>query len=272
MTWLLLALSLLLLQFHRTLSLATLLAATISALFTGVMDWHALLTLWFAILLAVARPYTAPRSWQRVLLTLLVITVVLGLAFHLLPGFHNLRWMPPEAAGPHSPPYSFWFNADKALLPFVLIIIIPQLFVTAPLRRATRLHWLLLAFSVPALLLLATALGGLGFEPHLPRWLPAFMLANLFFVSLAEEALFRGAIQQVLSRYLPPYAALFIAAAVFGLAHIAGGPLLVVFAGLAGVIYGLAWMWSGRLWVATGFHFALNLCHLLFFTWPFKVA
>ncbi len=76
MTWLLLALSLLLLQFHRTLSLATLLAATISALFTGVMDWHALLTLWFAILLAVARPYTAPRSWQRVLLTLLVITVV----------------------------------------------------------------------------------------------------------------------------------------------------------------------------------------------------
>lgn len=96
MTWLLLALSLLLLQFHRTLSLATLLAATISALFTGVMDWHALLTLWFAILLAVARPYTAPRSWQRVLLTLLVITVVPGLAFHLLPGFHNLAL---DAAG-----------------------------------------------------------------------------------------------------------------------------------------------------------------------------
>ena len=135
------------------------------------------------VLLAVARPYTAPRSWQRVLLTLLVITVVLGLAFHLLPGFNNLRWMPPEAAGPHSPPYSFWLNADKALLPFVLIIIIPQLFVTAPLRRVTRLHWLLLAFSVPALLLLATVPGGLGFEPHLPRWLPAFMLANLFFIS-----------------------------------------------------------------------------------------
>ena len=53
--------------------------------------------------------------------------------------------MPPEAAGPHSPPYSFWFNADKALLPFVLIIIIPQLFVTAPLRRSpvcTGCYWL----------------------------------------------------------------------------------------------------------------------------------
>ncbi|HHZ8353278.1 TPA: CPBP family intramembrane glutamic endopeptidase [Morganella morganii] len=272
MTWLLLALSLLLLQFHRTLSLAVLLTATISALFTGVMDWHALLTLWFVILLAVARPYTAPRSWPCALVTFMVLTVALGLAFHLLPGFHNLRWMPPEAAGPHSPPYSFWLNADKALLPFVLLIIIPQLFVTAPLRPATRLRWLLLVLAVPALLLLATALGGLGFEPHLPEWLPVFIMTNLLFVSLAEEALFRGTIQQVLSRYLPPYAALLITAAVFGLAHLAGGPLLVVFAGLAGVIYGLAWMWSGRLWVATAFHFGLNLCHLLFFTWPFRVA
>ncbi|HFS3216289.1 TPA: CPBP family intramembrane glutamate endopeptidase, partial [Escherichia coli] len=26
--------------------------------------------------------------------------------------------------------------------------------------------------------------------------------------------------------------------------------------------------WSGRLWVATLFHFGLNLCHLLFFTYP----
>lgn len=40
------------------------------------------------------------------------------------------------------------------------------------------------------------------------------------------------------------------------------------FAGLAGVIYGIAWMWSGRLWVATLFHFGLNLIHLLFFTYP----
>ena len=41
MTWFLLILSLLLLQFNRTLSLAALLATTVSALFTGVMDWRA---------------------------------------------------------------------------------------------------------------------------------------------------------------------------------------------------------------------------------------
>ncbi|CNG35104.1 CAAX amino terminal protease family protein [Yersinia enterocolitica] len=31
---------------------------------------------------------------------------------------------------------------------------------------------------------------------------------------------------------------------------------------------GLAWLWSGRLWVAVAFHFGLNLMHLLFFTYP----
>ena len=177
--------------------------------------------------------------------------------------------MPPEAAGPHSPPYSFWFNADKALLPFVLIIIIPQLFVTAPLRRSpvcTGCYWL------------SPYLHYCYWQPLLADWgLNRICRAGcrrlcwrICFVSLAEEALF-GCYSAGAFRYLPPYAALFIAAAVFGLAHIAGGPLLVVFAGLAGVIYGLAWMWSGRLWVTTGFHFALNLCHLLFYR-PFKVA
>ncbi|MDF5804597.1 CPBP family intramembrane metalloprotease [Pseudomonas aeruginosa] len=65
-----------------------------------------------------------------------------------------------------------------------------------------------------------------------------------------------------------PWPALALASALFGLAHFAGGPLLMLFAGLAGLIYGLAWLWSGRLWVATLFHFGLNLTHLLLFTYP----
>ncbi len=48
-----------------------------------------------------------------------------------------------------------------------------------------------------------------------------------------------------------------------------GGLLLVLFATMAGVIYGLAWLWSGRLWVATLVHFSFNMLHLLLFTYPF---
>ncbi|ADN00320.1 putative membrane protein [Dickeya dadantii 3937] len=53
-----------------------------------------------------------------------------------------------------------------------------------------------------------------------------------------------------------------------GALHVSGGAMLMAFAALAGLLYGLAWMWSGKLWVATLFHFGLNLYHLLFFTYP----
>ncbi|EHP3620765.1 CPBP family intramembrane metalloprotease, partial [Salmonella enterica] len=103
---------------------------------------------------------------------------------------------------------------------------------------------------------------------HFPSWLPQFVFANIFFVSLAEEALFRGYIQQRLSMLVHPVLAMVIAAVIFGAFHYTGGILLAVFAAFAGVIYGIAWMWSRRLWVAVLFHFGLNICHLLFFTYP----
>ncbi|MDM6888617.1 CPBP family intramembrane metalloprotease, partial [Enterobacter cloacae] len=131
-----------------------------------------------------------------------------------------------------------------------------------------KVAWGILVLAIPALLLLAVALGGLRIEPHAPEWFAQFALANIFFVSLAEEALFRGYLQQRLSRVVHPVVALLIASLIFGLMHYSGGLLLIIFASLSGIIYGLAWMWSGRLWVATFFHFGLNCVHLLFFTYP----
>lgn len=87
MTWFLLILSLLLLQFHRTLSLAALLATTVSALFSGVMDWRALIALWGIIAIAIAYPRTHQRPWLRRGLALLVAATAAGLAFHLFPDF-----------------------------------------------------------------------------------------------------------------------------------------------------------------------------------------
>lgn len=271
-TWLLLAFSLLLLGFNRTLALITLAFTAVSAFITGVITWQTLPIIFGILLLAFAYSRYKTQPLLRGIIILALIIIASGLAFHFIPGFNNLRYLSHTAIGIKSAPFSFYFNADKALLPFIFLIFIPTLFVCTPLKEANKLQWAMLIIAIPALLLIAVKLGGLAIELHLPSWLPAFILANLFFVSLAEEALFRGVIQQTLSRYLPPYIALLIAATIFGLAHFAGGVLLVVFASLAGIIYGLVWMWSGRLWVSTLFHFALNLTHLLFFTYPFKIA
>ncbi|PKH22829.1 CPBP family intramembrane metalloprotease [Enterobacterales bacterium CwR94] len=206
------------------------------------------------------------RYWQRAAEGIMVL-ICIALFLHLLPGFNNPKVVDSVQVGPQSAAWSMYFNFDKAMVPFLLAGILPSVLSVqrAPQRWP---YWLLLSLAIPALLLLAVALGGLRLEPHFPVWLPQFMLANLFFVSLAEEALFRGWLQQRLQQKLGNVPALLLASLVFGLAHVAGGPLLVAFAALAGVIYGLAWWWSGRLWVATLFHFALNLTHLLFFTYP----
>lgn len=108
------------------------------------------------------------------------------------------------------------------------------------------------AYCNPCIITRCRKIRGLAIELHLPHWLPAFILANLFFVSLAEEALFRGVIQQTLSRYLPPYVALLIAPIIFGFAHFAGGVLLVIFASLAGLF--MAWLGCG----VVGFGFQLR--------------
>lgn len=198
----------------------------------------------------------------------LCVVVAVALFLHAIPGFHNPKVLDAVVVGPQSIPFTMYFNMDKAVVPFILMMCMPTLFVAKPLYKAGKAGWGILVLAIPVLLLLAVALGGLRIELHAPEWFAQFALANIFFVSLAEEALFRGYLQQRLSRILHPVVALLIASVIFGLMHYRGGLLLIIFASLSGIIYGLAWMWSGRLWVATLFHFGLNCVHLLFFTYP----
>lgn len=221
----------------------------------------------FAVLIGLKLRYRQPSALSIALEAILVIGAI-ALFCHLLPGFNNPVMIDGQP-GPLSASFKLYYNFDKALLPFLLFACLPTLFNAAQAdKNATPVAWLLLILSIPVLLLLAVGLGGLKIELHAPEWILAFLMANLFFVAMAEEALFRGYLQQRLRQWLGAYPALIITALAFGAAHLAGGMLLVGFATLAGLIYGLAWMWSGRLWVPILFHFGLNVIHLLFFTYP----
>lgn len=238
--WILLALALLTLSFNKKIAVGLLLVTSVWAGWLGVID------LWVAgviILLAAISltGYTLPQrpAIQRTIECLLVMLAV-ALTLHLMPGFHNPKILDLVKAGPESAPFTLYFNFDKALTPFVLLICTGSLFVRETLPPRPLWQWLVLLLTVPALLLLAVLLGGLKIEPHWPQWLLPFALANLFFVALAEEALFRGYLQQRLAGFMHPAVALVIQALIFGSVHLAGGLLLVIFASLAGVIYGLA--------------------------------
>ncbi len=105
----------------------------------------------------------------------------------------------------------------------------------------------------------------LGWLSGYVRWAPAafdavaaFALANLASV-VAEEWFFRRWVQAPLQRH---GAALSIvgSALLFGLAHFAGGPGLMLFAALAGLAYaGVYRLGGGSVWAAVALHWALNV-------------
>lgn len=268
MMWFILGLSLILLPVNRRLAGFPAILAIVLAGVQGVMDWRGLAVIAAILLTAVGWHKAKGSPAVRAGLELLLFAAALGLMVHQLPGFHNLRVLDGVRAGALSAPFTMYYNLDKALVPFVAFTIISTLFTDGEKHAVPAWRWLLLALCVPGLLVLATLAGGLRVEPHLPAWLPQFLFANVLFVSFAEEALFRGWLQQRLTQWISAVPALIATSALFGLAHLSGGPLLVVFATLAGLIYGLAWMWSRRLWVAVLFHAGFNLCHLLLFTYP----
>lgn len=266
--WGVLATSLLFLPLSQVLSLLFLVSSLAMACYSGVLTFPATAFLLAIIILVLLLQKYRQRNGVAAGLELLLVLGVIALFLHLVPGFHNLKVLDKVRTRPLSAPFTMYYNLDKALVPFILLACLPTLFKVKKHPSVGRMGWVVLILSVPALLLLAVALGGLKIELHTPVWIGSFIIANLFFVCLAEEALFRGYLQQRLGQWLGSYPALVITALLFGSAHFAGGPLLMLFAALAGVIYGLAWLWSGRLWVAVAFHFALNLMHLLFFTYP----
>lgn len=267
--WIVLVLSLSTLSWHKVVAFSLLTVSVVLAVLNDIIDWSVLFfvaTIVFFIILKFNWKYNA---WAKSIYEVGIVLSAIALSFHLWPGFHNPVVLNSVTVGPQSTPYTMYFNFDKALVPFLLVLCTSSLFKKEVKSEVSLWKWGALSLSVPLILFLAVFFGGLKPEIHFPEWLPEFILANLFFVSLAEESLFRGYIQSRLSEVTSPLVALIVAALLFGFYHYSGGALLVLFATLSGVVYGLSWMWSGRLWVATLFHFGLNLCHLLFFTYPF---
>lgn len=189
-----------------------------------------------------------------------------ALFLHLVPGFHNIELLQSVKASAHSRPFSMWLNLDNLMMFFTLWLALPHLF--GQKKHSSIIVIALISLLSFALLLIAKALGAIAFEPSLPQWTLFFALNNLLIVSVAEEAFFRGFIQQGLSKKMPWIAALLIASVLFGLRHWQGGALLMMFSGVAGLFYGLMFKVTGRLWASVLLHFGLNMAHLLLFTYP----
>ncbi|WP_345853034.1 CPBP family intramembrane glutamic endopeptidase [Shewanella algae] len=199
----------------------------------------------------------------------LILLSAVALTVHLLPGFDNLKLLDKVQASSGSAPFSMYLNLDKPLSLFLLLLAWPLVAGTPKsLPRRNIVLLALLFAATPALLGLASLSGAINWDPKLPGWWWLFALNNLLLTCVAEEVLFRGALQQYLVKRGGALLGITLASVLFGLVHLAGGWTLVLFAALAGVLYGLVFQLSGRLWLAALCHFYLNFCHLLLFSYP----
>ncbi|MBI2512676.1 MAG: CPBP family intramembrane metalloprotease [Opitutae bacterium] len=250
-------------------------AAFVAAWLTGAIDAQAacVVYLWFlAVHVWVIDP-GAP-AWRRALEAGAVLVAATALMTHWMPGFANPRLIGGVRFTPDAVPFSLYVNFDKTLVALALLGL-------AHVRVASGREWraVLPATAWRALATIAVVLGAsfafgyVRWAPKLPPEAPVWLVVNLLFVCTAEEALFRGFVQGGLRRAWARvrggnWLALAVAAALFGLAHAAGGWRYVALATLAGAGYGWVYERTQRVEASVLTHWALNALHFFLFTYP----
>ncbi|AMC35968.1 CPBP family intramembrane glutamic endopeptidase [Janthinobacterium sp. B9-8] len=251
--------------------------ALAAALATGVMGVTALL---LVLVLAFALSGASCDRLSLVLrLALGVIAAVLALALamHKVPGFSNLLIFKGVQLSADAPSFTLYANFDKGIAGLLLLVLFCRKATSfAGLKSDFHRSWLIV-FATIGLLSTAGLLSQFfRFDFKLPAATVVFAVVNLLLTCVAEEAFFRGVVQESLHRISskPSGSVLAVAASAlfFGLAHFAGGAMYMALASLAGLGYALVYQQSRRIEMAILLHFGFNLIHFLCFTYPKSVG
>jgi membrane protease YdiL (CAAX protease family) len=228
-----------------------------------------------AMLAALAWGGVAAPRW-RCTITVLSAALALAMSLHLVPGFHPVLLVRDIRLTPDAAPFTLGLGFDKAAAGLLLL--------AAFSSRVT--SWRQLALQLPAIAAvgvataavsigIALAAGYVRFAPKWPEAAPAFLLANLLFTCVAEEAFFRGLIQERLMRLAETrrqpawnWIAIAVSTALFGLAHAGGGTTWLLVATLAGLGYAAVYARTRTIEGAIVVHFLVNAAHFLLFTYP----
>ena len=199
-----------------------------------------------------------------------------ALLVEVVPGFRGGIWDEPLIIKPDAVGFVPGYNVDLVLAASMALGL-----GTAPwARRAGRLTWAALrraawptCWVIAVLLPIAFLAGHIRFEPMVHPLLPLFVVHNLLLVAVPEEVLFRGMLPEVLQRSLPaawatPALVSTLAALVFGLGHLGGGPAYAFLSFLAGLGYAAAAQRAGGLAGSILAHTTVNVVHFVAFTYP----
>lgn len=251
----------------------------VAAVATG---WAVNLLHWQAVAVLILLTWCAYRtgldhasSLQRWLFGMATVVLTLGLATHRFPGFANPVLIANAVFTPDAAPFTQYANFDKGAAGAILLACLCRRSRTWQEWRLTITATLVIALATIAVVIgLALLSGHVRVAPKWPAYTPIFLLVNLLFTCVAEEAYFRGLVQDWLARFLAPRLAgpsiaAILSAIVFGLAHVGGGAGMASLATLAGAGYAFAYARTGRIEAPVMVHFALNAVHFTGFTYPY---
>jgi len=222
------------------------------------------------------------HAFSRVFDTAFIITGI-ALALHYLPGFNNLPIIINEQISKDAITYTLYANVDKGIAGLLLSAYffkkLNNSTASSNHKNTRSVNWLSLKqpffitiSTIIATLILALLLGLVDFNPKIPSFWFEFIVINLLFTCVAEEALFRGILQTRLSRQLSKTRAAVLApmiiACIFAVAHFIGGLNYVLVSLVAGFGYGYIFYKTQRLEWAILCHWLVNLCHFFLFTYP----
>jgi hypothetical protein len=218
------------------------------------------------------------KNWQKVTCALSILVIGVILSLHKFPEFQNWLILSNLKLSPDAFPTKLYLNLDKPLVGlFILAWSQPIL--------STRKDWILtlkqtipLVFlSSPVLLFLSYILNYVRFNFKWFEFSGTWLIFNLLFTCVAEEAFFRRFLQSQLTCLLgfwkntqnqSPRIAWIFTSVLFGLAHFPGGKTYVLLSTIAGLFYGYAYLSTRRIEASIITHFSVNAIHFIFFTYP----
>lgn len=248
-------------------------AAVVCGVLAGHLAWQAVLGLMAFVAIAYVASTTTNRPLviaTRVLTGLFVV----ALYANLIPGFTDVTLAKDMVVSENAKAFTHHAKFGPISTGLVLLA-----FFCAPIRSAQQWRDLLrqvapiIGLTLVCVLGCGVVIGYLRPDFKFTPYTSTYLVANLFFTCVAEEAFFRGFLQEQLTRAMSPWRygahlATVIGVGLFGIAHARGGPSLILLATLAGGFYTLGYIKTKRVEGAILTHFAVNATHFLAFTYP----
>jgi membrane protease YdiL (CAAX protease family) len=250
------------------------LGAGIAGLQAGYLTWPAVIELCGLGTVAYFFGRTETSRALRIVFGAVTAVWALALAMHRLPGFNNPVLIANVKFSRDAVPFTLYANFDKAAVGLILLVFLCNRAKSASdwknlIRRTAPVALITTAFTIAA----AIALGNIRPDLKYSQWTPVFLVVNLLFTCVAEEAFFRGFLQEQLAKALDRvrYGELLAIASsglLFGLAHATGGSRYMMLATLSGLGCATAYSITRRVEAPIITHFMLNAVHFIGFTYP----